>query len=190
MTIWVIAFGSMPAARRLAGSRPSVGYIVLPAPASIMITVPPRRMTKLFTGIGKVPVSSASPTSLCACARSMSTTLSSAVGSVPSLNPCTFTPPTVMLSKRVISDIAISKSFFGECDHAAGGDHDGHREHRERRQKAAPRIGEDVADHHRRQRAHHLRQECAHALRLAHVGRADDTVQQHFGARYADLLRA
>src|SRR5271165_6763310 len=149
MMICVTAFGSMPAARKLSGSLPSVGYIVLPAPASIMITLSPRRMTKLFTGMGNVPLLSVSPTSCRACARSMSTTLSSEVGSVPSLKPCTCTPPTVMLGK---SASAISKSLPGERDHAAGGDHDGHREHRERRDEAAPRIGENVTDHHWRQR--------------------------------------
>src|SRR5271170_4988475 len=180
MTICVTAFGSMPAARKLLGSLPSVGYIVLPAPASIMITLSPRRMTKLFTGMGKTPLLSVSPTSCSACVRSMSTTLSSAVGSVPSLRPYTCTPPTVMLGKSDVakSDVVMSKSFPGERNHAGGGDHDGHREHRERGDKAAPRISENVADHHRRQSARHLRQQCAHALRLAHVGRTDDAVHK------------
>src|ERR1700758_4912219 len=183
MTICVTAFGSMPAARRLSGSLPSVGYIVLPAPASIMITLSPCRMTKLFTGMGKVPLPSTLPISCRAFARSMSTIRSSEVGSVPSLRPCTCTQPTVMLGKP---DVAMSKSFSRKSDHAAGGDHDGHREHRERREKAASRIGEYVADHHRRQCARHLRQQRTHALRLTHVGGTDDAVHQHFGAQYAD----
>jgi hypothetical protein len=47
----VTAPGSTPAARKLSGSLPSVGCMVLPAPASIMIVLPPRRMRKLFTGM-------------------------------------------------------------------------------------------------------------------------------------------
>src|SRR5215469_4237777 len=176
MTMCVTAFGSMLAARRLFGSLPSVGYIVLPAPASIMINFSPRRMTKLFTGMGKVPLPSASPTNCSAFARSMSTIRSSEVGSAPSLKPCTRTPPTVMLGKP---DVAMSKSFPGESDHAAGGDRDGDREHRERREKATPRRGENVADHHRRQCARHLRHQRAHALRLGHIGGTDDAVHQH-----------
>src|ERR1700689_4440925 len=92
--------------------------MVLPAPASIRMVLPPRRIRKLFTGMWSEP-SAVPPTSRSDTARSMPTTRSSEVLRMPSLRPCTSTSPTRMLGS------AISKSFPGQRDHAAGGDYDG-----------------------------------------------------------------
>src|ERR1700722_11902497 len=183
MTICVTDFGSTPAPRRLPGSLPSVGYMVLPAPASIMITLPPRRMRKLFTGIWNVPLSEPPP-SRSTCAASISTTLSSDVGKVPSLRPCTSTSPI-----RILGNV-MSEPFPRQRDHASRRHDDGDGKYGKRRDEAAVGISQDVTDHQRRQRPGHLRDQGPHALRLAHILSADDAVHQHFGAGDADLLRA
>src|ERR1051326_1980644 len=172
--MWVTLSGGTPAARRFSGNLPSVGCMVLPAPASIMITLPPRRIRKLLTGMNTEP--SALPTSCTAWARSMPRTRSTEVFRRPSLKPLTATSPTC------ITGAAISKALPRECDHAAGRDHHGSGEERERHDEGAVGDFQHVADHDRRERAEHLRHERPHALRLAHVGRADHAVHQHLGA--------
>src|SRR5580704_4656048 len=156
--------------------------MVLPAPASMRMTLPPRRMRKLLTGMKTEP--SALPTNCAACARSMPMTRSTEVLRTPSLNPCTSTSPTRMLGA------AISETFSAERDHTAGrNDHCGG-EKREWDNERAARDIQKVADHDRRKRAKHLGDAGAHTLRLCHIESADHAVHEHLGARDSDLLRA
>src|SRR5579871_636807 len=180
--MWVTLSGGTPAARKFSGSLPSVGCMVLPAPASIMITLPARRSRKLLTGMNTEP--SALPTSCAAWARSMPSTRSTEVFRSPSLKPSTATSPTCMRGT------AISKALPRQRDHAAGRNHDGGGEERERHDESAVRYFQNVADHDRREGAEHLRHERTHALRLAHVCGADHAVHQHLGAGNTDLLGA
>src|SRR3954469_6633125 len=129
--MWVMSSGARPPARRLSGSLPNVGCMVLPAPASMRTVAPSRWNRKLLTGMKTEP-SGCAPASAAASLRSMSKSRSSDVLSMPSSKTRRSRAP--MRTVRVMSE-----SLARQRDHAACRDDDRHR-------KAGEAAGEAAAE--------------------------------------------